>query len=125
MASIITDQGLQDSLDMTFGITAQDAVDAMGVSDYGALIAATTNITSATNKVVNALDATPTRSGQTVTTIATFATGQANFTITTITLHNDGAAAYTGVYGGVDNQSLTKTSDFSLTITMKVTYASA
>jgi len=38
---------------------------------------------------------------------------------------DDGAGVNTGVFGGVDNQSLTKTSDFSLTITMTITYVSA
>lgn len=125
MASIITDQGLEDSLDMTFGITAQDAVDAMGVSDFGGINATTTSIAAASNKEVNVFDSTPTRSGQEVTCVATFGTSEANFNITDITLHNDGVGANTGVFGGIDNQSLTKTSDFSLTITLKVTYASA
>lgn len=123
MASNITNQGLQDSLDVTFGVTAADPVDAMGVSDFGNILAGTSSIAAASNKQVNALDSTPTRTDQTVTTIATFATGEGNFAISTITLHNDGAAANTGVYGGVDSQSITKTSDFTLTITMKVTYA--
>ena len=125
MASRITNQGLEDSLDVTFGIIAADPVDAMGVSDFGSLAAATVSIAAATNKQINALDTTPTRAGQTVTCKATFTTAQANFNITTITLHNDGAGVATGVFGGIDGQSITKNSGFSLTITVKVTYATA
>lgn len=130
MARRITDQGLQDSLDATFNVGgtgtpggAFDPVDAMGVSNFGTLLAGTTSIASAGSKLVKAFDAAPTRNNLTVTCVATFGTGEANFQITTVTLHNDGAAVNTGVYGGVDAQSLTKTSDFSLKITMNVTYA--
>lgn len=122
MASRVTDQGLQDSLDNSFGIAASDPVDAMGISDFGAIAAGTTSIAAAANKDVNLLSSA-TRTGQTVTVVGVWGTGEGNFTITTITLHNDGGGAFTGVYGGVDNQSLTKTSDFILTITMKITYA--
>lgn len=124
MASIVTNLGLQDSLENTFGI-ANDPIDAMGVSDLGGLAAGTTSIAAASNKDVNAFDSTPTRNAQTVSCVATWGTSEANFTITDITLHNDGAGANTGVYGGVDSQSITKTSDFTLTITMQITYASA
>lgn len=122
MASRITDQGLQDSLDCTFGITAADPVDAMAVSDFGVLAATTTTIGTATNKVIKAFDATPTRSANTVTCKTTYATTEANFAITTVTLHNDGAGVATGLFGGIDAQSITKTADFSLTITVKVQY---
>lgn len=124
MASLITNTGLQTSLDLTFGIGCETAIDAMGISDFGCIAAGTTTIAAATNKDVNSFDATPTRCAQTVSAVATFSTSEGNFTITTITLHNDGAGAFTGVYGGIDNQSITKTTDFTLTITMNITYTS-
>ena len=124
MASLITNQGLADSLNNSFGIGTADPVDAMGVSNFGSLAAGTTTIAAATSKKINAI-ATPTISSQTVTCVGVFTTGQGNFAITTITLHNDGADTSTGVYGGVDGQSITKTSDFSLTITLQITYATA
>lgn len=131
MASLIVDQGLQASLDATFDVGGGgsgdnfDPVDAIGVSDHGDLASGDTDLANATNDAVNALDDPSSRTDQTVTAEATFGTGEANFEITTVSLHMDGADATTGLYGGVDAQSLTKTSDFSLTITMDVTYSSA
>lgn len=75
-----------------------------------------------------AFDSTPTESGQTITHIMTIPTGSGNFTIKRISLHDDTAANVSGtsttLVGGVDGQSLTKTSDFTLAITMKLTYTS-
>lgn len=124
MASKIVDQGLQKSLDATFGIGVADPVDAMGVSDFGTLLAGTTSIAAAVNKDVNALDSPPTRAGNVVTCVGLWGTAEANFTITTVTLHHDGAGVNTGVYGGIDGQSIAKTSGFSLRITTTITYAS-
>jgi len=45
-----------------------------------------------------------------------------------VSLHNDTAANVTGssttLVAGIDGQSLTKTSDFTLAITVKITYTS-
>lgn len=132
MASRIVNQGLADSLTATFRVGGGgtvggpfDPVDAMSVSNFGNLLAGTTDLSGAVNKQCNVLDSTPTLASQTVTCVCTFTTGQANFAITTVALHNDGADVFTGVYGGVDNQALTKTSDFSLKITLTITYATA
>lgn len=74
------------------------------------------------------LDATPTESGQTITHIMTLATSEGNFTIKRIALHDDAAANVNAssatLVGGVDGQTLAKTSDFSLAITLKLTYTS-
>lgn len=82
-----------------------------------------------TNEYDQALDSTPTESGQTITHLSTIPTGQGNFTIKRIALHDDTAANVTTssstLVGGIDGQSLTKTSDFSLAITVKITYADA
>lgn len=65
-----------------------------------------------------AFDATPTIAAQTVTAQSTIPTGQGNFTITRISIHDDAAAnvsvSSTTLVSGVDGQSLGKTSDFTL-----------
>ena len=75
-----------------------------------------------------AFDSTPTESGQTITHIMTIPTGSGNFTIRRISLHDDTAANVTAssttLVGGVDGQTLAKTVDFTLAITMKLTYTS-
>lgn len=124
MAKLIVNQGLQESLDNDYGLQALDAIDSMCVSDFGTLLAATTSVAAASNKDCNLLTSAS-RSGQVVTTVGDWGTGEANFTITTITLHRDGAGAYTGLYGGVDGQSIAKNSDFSLKLTLTDTRTSA
>ena len=125
MARITVNQGLQESLDNEWGLQALDAIDAMCVSNFGTLSSTTTTVAAATSKDANGLDAGTSRTNQTVTVTATWGTGEANFQITTVTLHRDGVGAFTGVYGGVDGQSVTKTVDFSLKITMTDTRTSA
>lgn len=118
MASITTNQGLQFANQNNAGIGAANPVDAIGLSDIGALSAGTTSITAATNKHVNALDATPTIAAQTVTYQATFTPAEIDgVTWTTITLHHNGADNFDEVYGGVDNQSFQYT---GLTLTVKI-----
>lgn len=74
------------------------------------------------------LDSTPTESSQTITHIMTIPTGSGNFTIRRIALHDDTAAnvstSSNTLTAGVDGQALTKTSDFTLAITLKLTYTS-
>lgn len=82
-----------------------------------------------TNEYDQAFDATPTESGQTITHISTIPVGSGNFTIKRVALHDDTAANVTTssatLVAGIDGQSITKTSDFSLAITVKITYADA
>lgn len=125
MAKLTVNQGLGESLDNDYGLQALDAIDAMCVSNFGTLLTTTTTVAAATNKDTNVFDALPTRSGQVVTAITTWGTGEANFAVTTVTLHRDGAGAFTGVYGGVDGQSITKNPDLSLKLTMTDTRSSA
>lgn len=80
-----------------------------------------------TNEYDQALDATPTESGTaTITHVCTIPTGSGNFTIKRIALHDDTAAnvttSSTSLVCGIDGQTLTKTSDFSLAITMTITF---
>ena len=125
MPSRFTDLGITDMEDNHFGIAAVDVADAMSVSNFGTLLAGTTTIAAATFKDTNAFDATPTRSGLTVTSIASWTnaeiTGQ---NITTIAIHNDGAGAYTGVQCGVWGLDMTLV-DVDITVEMDTTGASA
>jgi hypothetical protein len=83
---------------------------------------------AATSYFDQALDATPTESGQTITHVSTIGTGNGNFTIRRIALHDNTAANVTAssatLVAGIDGQSIAKTSDFSLEITFKLTYTS-
>lgn len=79
-----------------------------------------------TNSHFEDFDATPTRSNQTITCVTTLETGDANFTIGSISLHNAPAgscsASSTTLFAGIDGQSITKTSSFTLTITLSILY---
>lgn len=127
MASLIVDRGLQ----ILVGRLSQTAdafneLRSMAVDDgTSAFVAGDTTLGSPANLQVNDFDATPTRSAQTVTHVATYAAGEANFEVQRISLHNDDAVNVTGasttLFGGIDGQSITKTSDFTMTITVNVT----
>jgi hypothetical protein len=133
MAKLIVDRGLQ-----VIGGRASNTADAfleidsISVDDSSTAFAATDTALNSGGAVTNEADAnfdsTPTRSGQVITHVATFATGVANFTIRRIALHNAAAASVTSssttLVAGIDGQSITKTSDFSVTITVKITYTS-
>ena len=127
MPSLIVNRGLQ----ILVGRLSQTAdafneLRSMAVDDgASAFVAGDTDLGSPANLQVNDFDATPTRSAQTVTHVATYASGEANFEVRRISLHNDDAAnvngASTTLFGGIDGQSITKTSDFTMTITVNVT----
>jgi len=133
MASIITDRGLQ-----VIGATASGTgeantdrpIDSMSVDDQGTgFSSGDTSLDDAgtvSNHAVNNFDSAPSRSGQTISHEATFGDGEANFEITRIALHNDTegnvSEATDTLVGGVDGQSLNKTSDFSMTFTLDIQY---
>lgn len=80
--------------------------------------------------IVNEFDAaltTLTRTNQTITHAMTIPTGSGNFTIRRIALHDDTPTNVTvssdTVVAGIDGQSLAKTSDFTLAITVTLTYS--
>jgi hypothetical protein len=134
MASLIVNRGLQ-----VIGGRASNTADAfleidsMSVDDSSTAFAAgDTALNSGgavTNEADRDFDATPTRSSQTVSHTVTFGTGEANFTIRRIALHNAAAASVSTssvtLVAGIDGQSLAKTADFTLTITVRITYTSA
>lgn len=133
MASIVVNQGLQRigiNASQATGYAAGRYIRSMAVDDSAtAFTATTTTLGSPTNEADVDLDSTPSIAAQTVTHVATFGTGVANFNIKRISLHDDTAANVTGssstLVAGIDGQSLTKTSDFSMTITVTVAYADA
>lgn len=130
--------GLQRGLDLLSGINGPPAaLQSMSVDNAtgsgNAFAAANTKLNDAagaTSFSAKAFDATfPSRSGQVTTFQSTFGTSDANFTIGRIALHGTAAGSVslssTGLYGGVDQQSLTKTSSFTLIIQLNITASSA
>lgn len=81
-----------------------------------------------TNEFDDAFDSTPTESGQSITCIMTLQTTEGNFTIRRVATHDDVAGTVstssTTLCQGIDGLSLTKTSDFTLAITLVTTYTS-
>lgn len=137
MAAIVVNQGLlrigQQASEST-NYNAARNIQTMSVDDQASAFQATDvdldragGLTVA-NAFDATLDSTPTESGQTITHIMTIPTGSGNFTIKRIALHDDTAAnvstSSNTLVAGVDGQSLTKTSDFTLAITLKLTYTS-
>lgn len=81
---------------------------------------------SASSYFDQAFTATPTESGQTIIHSTVIGTGNGNFVIRRIAMHDDTAANVTAssatLVMGVDGQTLTKTADFTVTITVRLTY---
>ena len=127
MAAIVVDRGLQ-----VIGGRASStgdafaAIQAMAVDDsVTAFDAGDTSLGSPTTEADSNFDSTPTRSAEEVSHVATFGTGVV-LTIRRISLHNAAAASVTGssttLVAGIDAQALTKTADFTLTLTVKISY---
>lgn len=74
-----------------------------------------------------AFNVTPTFSGSVVTMSAIIPAASGNFTIRRIAVHDDTAAnvsiSSATLVAGIDAQSLTKTSDFTVTLTLECTLA--
>jgi hypothetical protein len=127
MASIVVNRGLQVTGGIlsgtadSFGALQSLAVD----DDSDAFVAGDTTLGSPSSVAVVAFDSTPTRSAQTVTHLGTLATGAGNFPIRRISLHNAASGSVSGssttLYGGIDGQSLEKSSDFTITFTIRIT----
>jgi hypothetical protein len=137
MASLIVNQGLQTigeraSLTTpTFGQIVTMAVDNRATTGSNAFSATMTKLndaTSVTTATAVSFNPTPSRSAQTVTHVGVYATNSANITIGGISLHNSVSTGVnttsTTLVCGVDAQQLAKTSDFQLTITMRIAYSS-
>lgn len=128
MASIVVNRGLQ-----VIGGRASNTSDgfteflSMTVDDSGTAFTATdTTLGSPSNIEANAFDSTPARTNQTVSHVTTYQTGEANFNVKRISIHNLAAGSVTGsstsLCAGIDGQSVTKNSDFTMTITVDITY---
>ena len=104
------------------------AIQSMAWDDKtGAIGATDTTLGSPSNVFAANFDSTPTRSGQTVSHLGTIPAGSfGGNTIRRITLHNAAAASVNGtsptLIGGIDQQSFLKTTDFSLTNQLDITY---
>lgn len=132
MASLVVNRGLLRVGQQAFESTNYNAArnyQTMSADDSAtALVAGATTLGSPTNLFDAVFDVTPTENAQTISCVMTIPTGSGNFTIRRICEHDDTAANVTGasttLCSGVDNQSLTKTSDFSLAFTKSFTFTS-
>lgn len=133
MAAKVVNQGLLRCGQQTFESTNYNAarnVQTMSVDDStNAFAAGDTALNSGgavSNEFDTAFDSTPTESSQTITCVATLGTGNGNFTIRRIALHDNTPANVTTssstLFGGIDGQTLAKTSDFTMEITVTVTF---
>lgn len=136
MAAIIVNQGLIRLGKQAFQSTNYNVaryVRTMSFDDstvaFGATDTALNSGGAVTNEYDQAFDATPTESSQTITCACTIPTGSGNFTIKRIALHDDTTTnvttSSTTLFGGVDGQSLTKTVDFTMTVTLTITFTDA
>lgn len=129
MAAKIVDLGLQriaDTASQTAGFNAARYIRRMAIDDRAvAFVAGDTTLGSPGNLFSQAFDSTPTRSGLIVTHVSTIPTGSGNFTIRRVSLHDDTTVtgSSTTLVGGIDGLGLTKTSDFSIAITVRITYS--
>jgi hypothetical protein len=130
MASLIFNRGLQLIGDRASSVAgAGAAIQTLAVDDSTTAFTATdTNCGSPTNFFDKAFDATPTRSSQTVSHVATLTTGEYNQRIRRVTLHNDTTSNVTGssntLVAGIDGLDLLKQNTFSLRIQFDITYSS-
>lgn len=136
MGSIVSDNGLQRMAVQTSQATAGAGptysasrhIQTMSIDDSATgFNSTTTTLGSPGNEYDAAFDATPVRSGQSVPHTMTVPTGSGNFTVRRTALHDNTPANVTGssatFCAGVDGQSLTKTSDFTMGITQTLVYA--
>lgn len=142
MASLVVNQGLQriginasavgGSGSIGDSQTTTRYIMTMAVDDAtGAFAAANTKMNDGagyTQEFDQFLTTFATRSGQTITHSTVIPTGSGNFTIRRISLHDDTAtnvtSTSTSLVCGVDGQTLTKTSDFTMTPTLNLLYTS-
>ena len=137
MAHLIVSNGLQASAKETFNISGGAQVQSMawdtGTGAGEAFTASDTalNAHGAVTVIAKAFDSTfPSLAAQTVTCQGTLATGDFNGnTIGRVSLHTTAfgsvTSSTTGLYGGIDQQSIAKTSDFSLVTQVTIAFTSA
>lgn len=130
MPAVVTNNGLQrigvQASEATAGggptFSASREIQDMSWDDSSVALAATDTALNDGGAVANqydqAFDASPSRTAQTILHSSTIPTGQGNFTIRRLTLHDDTAgnvsASSDTLVSGVDGQAFAKTSDFTL-----------
>lgn len=79
------------------------------------------------NSIATQTFSSVTSSAQTVQHVALYGTAAGNFQIGRVSLHNSATPTLSSasLIGGIDQQSLTKTTDFTLQIQVNITYTSA
>lgn len=134
MTALIVNRGLlrigQQASEST-NYNASRNIQTMSVDDSSnAFAAGDTALNSGgavTNEFDAAFDATPTESSQTISHVMTLGTADGNFTIRRIALHDDTSTnvttSSTTLVAGIDGQSITKTSDFTMEITVTIAYS--
>jgi hypothetical protein len=136
MATKIVNQGLQrvaDTVSQTSGYNSSRYVRTLSIDDGAVGFVSTHTALNSGGAIANefdqAFDSTPSRIGQTVTHVSTIGAVDGNFTIKRIALHDDSAANVTTssstLFGGIDGQSLTKTADFTMELTVTILYSDA
>ncbi len=140
MAARVTTQGLGRCGKQTFESTNYNAareVQTFSVDDSAVAIAATDTAANSGGAVTNFFDkartSTPTEgtsgspASATTTLSVQLTTAEAIYTIKRILLHDDIVATVTSstttLWGGIDAQTLAHTADFTMTITVVVTWA--
>jgi hypothetical protein len=134
MARLIVNQGLQVIGQRASAVNGPPAaIQTMMVDNLTAaansFLATHTALTNAA-AVGNSASATfssAVSSAQTIQHNSLFGTAAANFTIGRVSLHNSATptASSASLIGGIDQQSIAKTTDFSLSIEVDITYTSA
>lgn len=135
MAARTVNRGLLRVLQQAFESTNYNAarnLQVLSVDDsstaFGQTDTALNTGGAVTNMYDQAFDSTPTESGQSITCVTTIGTGNGNFTIRRVATHDDTTTnvttSSTTLCQAIDGLSLTKTSDFSLAITLVTTATS-
>lgn len=130
MAAKIVDRGLQVLVGRASNTADSfDEIQTLSVDDSSVAFAAGDTALDDGGAVSNqydlVFDATPTRTDETTTHVATIPVGSGNFTIRRVSLHNAASGSVSTssdtLIAGIDGQSLTKTSDFTMEFTITIT----
>lgn len=135
MTSRIVNRGLLSigrNASHSTGFSTSRFIQTLSVDDstnvFGQTDSALNSAGSFTNSFDQAIATTPTETSQTIRHSVTIVTSDAAFTHRRIALHDDTAANVTtgssSVVAGIDGQSIAKTTEFSLTYTLDLTYTS-
>jgi hypothetical protein len=126
VSNLVFDNGLQVGLDLLFNINGPPGtLSGTVVDDSGTAFTSAFTSFNGTNVHGKAFDTTPARSAQTVTSVTTYGTSDANFTHKRVGLPNatmpDTSSPVGGAYAGIDSMAATgvvKTSSFSVKYTL-------